>query len=288
MALPPIPDDYTVATTGTSVSFPAGTSDGDAQVVTINIVDDALLEATEDLDILLSNISNPLVVFVDADADDAVGTITDNDAPGAGDGIAVADFTVAEDAGTADFVISYTGPDVQDAFTVDFAVSDGSATDPDDYTVATTGTSVSFPAGTTDGDAQVVTINIVDDALLEATEDLDILLSNISNPLVVFVDADADDAVGTITDNDAPGAGDGIAVADFTVAEDAGTAQFVISYTGPDVQDAFTVDFAVSDGSATDPDDYTVATTGTSVSFPAGTTDGDGGRCPGGHHKHRG
>ena len=263
------PDDYTVATTGTSVSFPAGTSDGDTQVVTINIVDDALLEATEDLRILLSNISNALVAMVD---DTAVGTITDNDAPGAGDGIAVADFTVAEDAGTADFVISYTGPDVQDAFTVDFAVSDGSATDPDDYTVATTGTSVSFPAGTSDGDTQVVTINIVDDALLEATEDLRILLSNISNALVAMVD---DTAVGTITDNDAPGAGDGIAVADFTVAEDAGTADFVISYTGPDVQDAFTVDFAVSDGSATDPDDYTVATTGTSVSFPAGTSDGD-------------
>ena len=252
---------------------PNGTLTAGSSSVTISVlaVDDTNIEPTETFTIGINNGNS----FVNDISDTATGTITDNDAPGAGDGIAVADFTVAEDAGTADFVISYTGPDVQDAFTVDFAVSDGSATDPDDYTVTTTGTSVSFPAGTSDGDAQVVTINIVDDALLEATEDLDILLSNISNPLVVFVDADADDAVGTITDNDAPGAGNGIAVADFTVAEDAGTADFVISYTGPDVQDAFTVDFAVSDGSATDPDDYTVATTGTSVSFPAGTTDGD-------------
>ena len=262
------PDDYTVATAGTNVSFPAGTTDGTTQVVTINIVDDALLEASEDLNITLSNISNALVAMVDANG---IGAITDNDAPGAGDGIAVSDFTVDESVGTADFVITYTGPTVASAFTVDFSVADGSAIDPDDYTVATAGTNVSFPAGTTDGTTQVVTINIVDDALLEASEDLNITLSNISNALVAMVDANG---IGAITDNDAPGAGDGIAVSDFTVDESVGTADFVITYTGPTVASAFTVDFSVADGSAIDPDDYTVATAGTNVSFPAGTTDG--------------
>ncbi|AZQ57488.1 T9SS type B sorting domain-containing protein [Maribacter sp. MJ134] len=262
------PDDYTVATAGTNVAFPANTTSGTTQVVTINIVDDALLEGAEDLNITLSNISDPLVAMVD---DTGLGTITDNDAPGAGDGIAVSDFTVNEDAGTADFVVTYTGPTVQDAFTVDFNVTDGSAIDPDDYTVATAGTNVAFPANTTSGTTQVVTINIVDDALLEGAEDLNITLSNISDPLVAMVD---DTGLGTITDNDAPGAGDGIAVSDFTVNEDAGTADFVVTYTGPTVQDAFTVDFNVTDGSAIDPDDYTVATAGTNVAFPANTTSG--------------
>ncbi|WP_164721412.1 Calx-beta domain-containing protein [Maribacter sp. MJ134] len=262
------PDDYTVATAGTNVAFPANTTSGTTQVVTINIVDDALLEGAEDLNITLSNISDPLVAMVD---DTGLGTITDNDAPGAGEGIAVSDFTVNEDAGTADFVVTYTGPTVQDAFTVDFNVTDGSAIDPDDYTVATAGTNVAFPANTTSGTTQVVTINIVDDALLEGAEDLNITLSNISDPLVAMVD---DTGLGTITDNDAPGAGDGIAVSDFTVNEDAGTADFVVTYTGPTVQDAFTVDFNVTDGSAIDPDDYTVATAGTNVAFPANTTSG--------------
>ena len=61
----------------------------------------------EDLNITLSNISNALVAMVDANG---IGAITDNDAPGAGDGIAVSDFTVDESVGTADFVITYTGP----------------------------------------------------------------------------------------------------------------------------------------------------------------------------------
>jgi gliding motility-associated-like protein len=262
------PDDYTVATAGTSVAFPANTVSGTTQVVTINIVDDAILEGNEDLAITLSNITNPLVAMVD---DSGTGNITDNDAAGAGDGIAVADFTVDENAGTTDFVITYTGPTVADAFTVDFAVTDGTAISPDDYTVATAIGNVSFPANTTTGTTQVVTVTIVDDAILEASEDLNITLSNITNPLVAMVDADG---VGTITDNDGGGAGDGISVADFTVDENVGTVDFVITYTGPTVADAFTVDFAVTDGTAIAPDDYTVGTVTGIINFPPNTISG--------------
>jgi hypothetical protein len=208
------PDDYSVATVGTSVTFPAGTVNGATQVVTINIVDDTIIEGPEDLNITLSNISNPGIAMVDADG---IGTITDNDGSGPGEGISVADFTVDESVGTADFVITYTGPTVADAFTVDFVVSDGTAIDPDDYSVATVGTSVTFPAGTVDGATQVVTINIVDDAIIEGPEDLNITLSNISNPGIAMVDADG---IGTITDNDGSGPGEGISVADFTVDEE--------------------------------------------------------------------
>ncbi|MBM1107959.1 gliding motility-associated C-terminal domain-containing protein [Aurantibacter crassamenti] len=267
-----LPDDYTVATAGTSVTFPAGTVSGSTQNVTINIVNDDLLEGDEQLTITLGTISNPLISMVDADG---VGTIVDNEVSTITDGIAVSDFSVAEDiaSGTADFVITYTGPTVQDEFTVDFTVADDSAISPDDYTVATAGTSVTFPAGTVSGSTQNVTINIVNDALLEGDEQLTITLGTISNTLINRLDSDG---VGTITNDDAAGAGDGISVSDFSVAEDiaSGTADFVITYTGPTIPDAFTVDFTVADDSAISPDDYTVATAGTSVTFPAGTVSG--------------
>ncbi|MFD0799219.1 Calx-beta domain-containing protein, partial [Maribacter chungangensis] len=130
---------------------------------------------------------------------------------------------------------------VAGSFTVDFAVADGTAVDPDDYSVATAGTSVTFPDGTVSGDTQSVTVNIVDDVILEASENLDIALGAVSNPLIPVIDGNG---VGTITDNDGLGAGEGISVADFTVDEGAGTADFVITYTGPTVAGSFTVDFA--------------------------------------------
>ncbi|MDT0608633.1 Calx-beta domain-containing protein, partial [Croceitalea rosinachiae] len=74
-----------------------------------------------------------------------------------------------EDAGTASFVISYTGNTVQQGFNVNFNVTDNSAINPDDYTVANTDTFVNFPAGTVTGDTQSVTINIVDDMIIEDT-----------------------------------------------------------------------------------------------------------------------
>jgi gliding motility-associated-like protein len=260
--------DYSVAAATGNVSFPAGTIDGTTQVVTITIIDDVLLEGPEDLNITLSNISNPLLNLVDADG---VGTITDNDGGGAGDGISVADFTVNENVGTVDFVVTYTGPTVADAFTVDFAVADGTAISPDDYTVAAATGNVSFPANTATGTTQTVTVTILDDTLLETSEDLNITLSNISNVLIAMLDADG---VGTITDNEMPGANDGISVADFTVNENVGAVDFIITYTGPTVADAFTVDFAVADGTAISPDDYTVAVATGNVSFPANTTTG--------------
>ncbi|MDT0541113.1 Calx-beta domain-containing protein, partial [Croceitalea sp. P059] len=105
-----------------------------------------------------------------------------NDANDPTEGVAVSDFTVNEDAGTAEFVISYTGNTVQDAFNVNFNVTDNSAINPDDYTVANTDTFVTFPAGTATGSSLVVTINIVDDMLIEATETLDITLAFDATP----------------------------------------------------------------------------------------------------------
>ena len=130
---------------------------------------------------------------------DGVGTIIDNDGAGANDGISVADFTVDESVGTVDFVITYTGPTVADAFTVDFTIADGTAISPDDYSVVSAIGNLSFPANTVSGTTQVVTVTIIEDVIFETDEDLNITLSNISNVLIDMIDADG---VGTILDND--------------------------------------------------------------------------------------
>ena len=263
------PEDYSIATTGTSVNFPANTNSGDTQVVTINIVNDELLEGSENLEIILSNVSITLVKILD---DEAIGTIIDSNLPNDDDGISVADFSVNEDVGAAEFVITYSGPTIQEAFTVDFTVTDGSATNPEDYFVANSGNSLSFPPNTEDGDTQVVTINIINDNLLEGNENFNITLSNISNDIIEIVD---NNGVGTIVDNSILSADDGISVADFAINEDAGAADFVITYMGPTVAEAFTIDFNVADGSATNPEDYSLVTPETTVNFPENTTTGD-------------
>ena len=149
--------DYT--TTSNTLNFNG--INGQVIDITVPIIDDFIIESSETFFIDLSGLSSNLVKIVD---NQAVGTITDNDGSAPGEGISVADFTVDEASGTADFVITYTGATVANSFTVDFVVADGTAVDPDDYTVATVGTQVTFPANTVDGTTQVVTVNIVDDA----------------------------------------------------------------------------------------------------------------------------
>ncbi|MDT0622967.1 Calx-beta domain-containing protein, partial [Croceitalea vernalis] len=271
------PDDYDVATAGTTVTFPANTASGDTQSVTINIVDDAIIEDAESMNIALSFTTPvPGVNMLDANG---VGTITDNDGNSPTEGIAVADFTVNEGVGTVDFVISYTGNTVQNSFTVDFAITDGTALSigPDlDYSVVSAVGTVTFPANTTSGDTQNVTVTIIDDAIIESDETIDINLSfAITSPGVNMLDPIG---LGTITDNDGNSPTEGIAVSDFTVNEDAGTAEFVISYTGNTMVNAVTVNYNIADGTALSvgPNiDYSVVSAVDAVTFPANTASGD-------------
>ncbi|WP_172675935.1 beta strand repeat-containing protein, partial [Croceitalea dokdonensis] len=94
-------DDYDNSLT--MVTIPANTT---SFTVNVPTNDDGIIEATETLEIELQFDGfplNPLDLV-------GIGTITDNDGLGSGEGISVADFTVDEGAGTADFVITYTGP----------------------------------------------------------------------------------------------------------------------------------------------------------------------------------
>ena len=238
-------DDYT-AQSG-QLNF-AG-NDGESQQITIDILEDDIIEATEDYTVTLSNPSLSLVAI---NAANATGNITDNDANPGVTGLAFdpTEVTVDESAGTATFNVVLTGNFPQ-AFTVDFATSDGSATAGDDYT-AQSG-QLNFAGN--DGESQQITIDILEDDIIEATEDYTVTLSNPSLSLVAI---NAANATGNITDNDANPGVTGLAFdpTEVTVDEGASTATFNVVLTGNFPQ-AFTVDFATSDGSATAGDDYT-------------------------------
>ncbi|RNC91648.1 MAG: hypothetical protein ED555_00540 [Allomuricauda sp.] len=236
--------------TGTSGQLTFAGNDGESQNIVVPIIDDTLIEPSEYFTVLLSNLSTSLITV---NGDTATGNITDNDG-GAGSGVSVAGFTVDEAAGTATFEVSLNA-DVQGGFSVDYDITDGSATAGSDYTATMAGT-LNFAGN--NGEVQQVTVNITDDTLIEGTEDLSIALSNLSTALINIVGANA---TGNITDNDG-GAGSGVSVAGFTVDEAAGTATFEVSLNA-DVQGGFSVDYDITDGSATAGSDYTATMAGT-------------------------
>ena len=257
------PGDYT---TNTGQLTFAGT-DGETQPVTITIIDDNLIEATERSFIDLSNLSTTLIAINDSQANI---NITDNDG-GVGTGISFQndDITVDEATGTATVNVLLTG-NVPSGFTLDFTSTDDSAIAPGDYTMNIG--QLTF-AGT-DGETQPITITIIDDNLIEATERVFIDLSNLSTTLISINDSQADI---NITDNDG-GAGTGISFVndDITVDEDAGTVTVNVVLSG-NVSGGFTVDYTTNNGSdvndgsgpvsltATSPNDYT--TTSETLTF---------------------
>ncbi|PIB29820.1 Calx-beta domain-containing protein [Maribacter sp. 4G9] len=149
--------------------------------IPIDITDDAIIEGTENLTVTINSVSNPLVNIVDGDA---IGTITDNDG-GSGLGISVADFTVDESVGTANFVVS-SNVAVAGAYTVNYTISNGSAVRNQDFTVpAMTGT-LNFSGAA--GQTVNIPIDITDDAIIEGTENLTVTINSVSNPLVNIVE----------------------------------------------------------------------------------------------------
>ena len=231
------PGDYT-ATTGT-LNFLGNANESQTFDVPIN--DDALVEASETINVSLSNVSN---IMVDA-SDTAVISITDNDTAT----LTVDDITVDESAGTAMLTVTVDNA-VDGGFTVDFATADDTAVQPGDYT-ATTGT-LNFVGNA--GETQTFTVPIIDDALIEAAESFNVTLSNPSNASVDSTDT----AAVSITDNDAAA----LTIDDVTFDESAGATATVTVTLNNVVPGGFTVDFSTSDGTAVQPGDYT-ATTGT-------------------------
>ncbi len=246
-------DDYSVASSTGNIAF-TGTA-GEAHNVTVTIIDDALIENTEELSIALSNLSTSLIGIIDGSA---TGTIDDNDG-GAANGVSVTGFNVNEGAGTADFTITLNA-NVQGGFSIDYAIADGTAIAGDDYSVASSTGNIAFTG--TAGEAHNVTVTIIDDAIIENTEELSIALSNLSTSLIGIIDSGA---TGTINDNDG-GAANGVSVTGFNVNEGAGTADFTITLNA-NVQGGFSIDYAIADGTAIAGDDYSVASSTGNIAF---------------------
>ncbi|UJH69248.1 hypothetical protein L0P89_02745 [Muricauda sp. SCSIO 65647] len=172
---------------------------------------------------LLDNLSTTLIGI---NGDTATGNILDNDGGGS-NGIAfdATSVTVNEGDGTATFTVRLTG-NVQGGFTVDYATNDGSAGEPGDYTDVS-GT-LNFTGN--DGESYDITVPIIDDSLIEPTEDFTVLLDNLSTTLIGI---NGDTATGNILDNDGGGS-NGIAfdATSVTVNEGDGTATFTVRLTG--------------------------------------------------------
>ena len=134
------------------------------------------------------------------------------------------------------------------AVSVDYATSDGTATDPSDYT------SASGTLNWADGDAadKTFTITIVDDSAVEAAENFTVALSNVQTAKL----GSNTSATINISDNDSTGTLQLSSTA-YTVTE--GTDLVVtitVNRTGG-TAGPVSVDYATSNGSAVDPSDYT-------------------------------
>jgi len=163
-----------------------------------------------------------------------------------------ATYSVTENGGQATITVTRSGGS-QGAISVDYATSDETATAGSDYTAA------SGTLNWADGDAadKTFTVNITDDSELESNETLFVSLGNPTGSAQL---GEPDTTVVTITDNDNAQPG----TPQFTsstveVAETASTVTLTVRRVGG-TNGELTVNYATTDGTATDGSDYVGAT----------------------------
>jgi hypothetical protein len=216
-------------------------------MVTITIVDDALLESAETVSLSLGNLTSVNGAILGAPSA-ATLSIIDNEVPFGGT-IAFSSATYAGAEGGAAVTITVTRTGGTDgAVSVDCTVGapGDSATSPADYTVAANPTTLSWADG--DGADKTFTITIVDDAVLEASESVSLALGNLVSITGAVLGAPSS-ATLTITDNDATGTLQ-FTAANYNVTEVAGaTVTLTVTRSGG-VGGAVTVDFDTTNGTA--------------------------------------
>ena len=229
--------DYT-ATNGT-LNFAVGQA---FLTIDVPITEDLLDELDENF---LVNLSNPTNVVISDNQ--GVGVIIDNDNTGApATRFFIDDVVVNESAGFATFTVTRVG-DTSGASSVDYSLSDGSATSPADY-INLPAATLNFAAGIT---TQTIMVPIVDDAVPEFLEQFQVNLSNAVNGSISDHTGE-----GFIIDNDAPFKTEIVwGIDDVTVNESDGTATFTVTRAGTITQ-AASIDFQTADASATQPADY--------------------------------
>ncbi|HJV93321.1 MAG TPA: retention module-containing protein, partial [Azonexus sp.] len=151
---------------------------------------------------------------------------------------------IDEAAGTVTFTVTKTGASEQ-ASSVDFTTSNGTALAGSDYTAAS-GT-LSFAAGET---VKTITVAITNDSQYEISEDFTVSLSNPANAVLgtasvtgTIVDDGRTLPGGGTADDDRPG----FTINDVLIDEAAGTVSFTVTRNG-DLSQAASVDYAGQDG----------------------------------------
>ncbi|MBS1792678.1 MAG: hypothetical protein JSS81_02420 [Acidobacteria bacterium] len=243
--------DY-VSTNGT-LSFAAGET---TKTFDVTVCTDALFEGNEIVNLTLSNPSTPAVIGL---PNPAVLIIVDNEtAPtfafssatysNTDDFARLGETTKDFAPAVATITVNRTGA-LDNAVTVDYATSDGTATGgascaPGVDYITTSGT-LSFAAGDT---AKTFTVTVCTDALFEGDETVDLTLSNPSTPATLGT---PNSAVLTIVDNDAQPSLQ-FSSATYSAAENVagGVVTLTVTRTGATGAPA-TVDYATSDGTAT-------------------------------------
>ncbi|MEE9363155.1 MAG: Calx-beta domain-containing protein [Cellulophaga sp.] len=234
----------------TSIGF-SGTH-GETKTISVNILEDTIVEETENYTVELSELSTNIISINDAIGE---GSITDNDSAT----VSISDITVNENVGTFNLNVTLNG-NVQNSFTVDFETANGSAIAGSDYDAVAS--QITFPANSNNGDTQNIVLTITNDEVIEATENFKVSLTGINTSNVTI---DDDEGVVTINDDDSdPSKGISFDNTNVIVTEGAGVeAVFTVS-SNVAVQGGFTVKYATSNGSALEGDDYEI-TTGTLI-----------------------
>ena len=236
--------DYTANTAPLAFTGTAG----EQQTITVATVEDAVVEGEETFTVSLSLSDAPSGVTAGSPA---TGSITDDDGGTTGDGATV---TIADASAVEGESLSFTvtlNRAVQGGLTVTLAFTDGTATEGTDYTENTapledfTGTA---------GEQQTITVETIEDAVVEGEETFAVSLSVSDAPSGITV---GDPATGAITDDDGGTTGQGATV---TIADASAMEGESLTFTvtlDKAVQGGLTVTPSFTDGTATKGTDYT-------------------------------
>ncbi len=242
--------DYTENTAALSFTGTAG----EEQTITVGTVEDAVVEGDETFTVSLSVSNAPAGVTA---GDPATGTITDDDGGliGGNDTVTIADAS-AEEGESLTFTVTLNRA-VQGGLTVTPAFTNGTATKGTDYTENTAALSFTGTAGET----QTITVETIEDAVVEGEETFTVSLSLSDAPAGVTAGSPA---TGTITDDDVPA----VTIADASAGE-GDPITFTVRLDKA-VSGGLTVTPSFSDGTATQGTDYTENTAGLSFTGTAG------------------
>ena len=254
--------DYTAVSTARTATIAAGAS---GVAVTVQTTQDSLDEPDETF---LVELSSPVNATLDSAADEATGTITDNDGATAtvsvGDAAAVTEGDDSSNTTDLSFPVTLSAVSGQQV-TVTYTLG-GTATADDDYTDPAT-KSVTIAAGTRTAN---ILVPVKGDVVDELNETVIVTLSGATNATVSAVEG-ADEGEGTITDDDD---------AELSIADGSAAEGSAVSFTiGLDpVSDRTvtvrwsTANDADGDHPATAGTDYTAVSTARTATIAAGAS----------------